>query len=140
MIVTFCGHRDIQLYENTKQKLYSCCEELIKQGATEFLLGGYGIFDSTAAKVVMELQSIYPHIKSILVVPYINRSFDRFLYDESIYPPLEKTPLRFAISKRNEWMVNKCDVLVCYISHTYGGAYTTYLYAQKKKKTIINLY
>lgn len=61
------------------------------------------------------------------------------LYDSIIYPPIENTPPKFAIIKRNEWMVNKSDLIIAYVNRSYGGAYKSFAYAEKKKKTIINL-
>ena len=61
------------------------------------------------------------------------------LYDYSLYPPIEKTPLKFAISKRNKWIVNEADLIIAYVSRNYGGAYSALKYAEKLKKKIINL-
>ena len=36
-------------------------------------------------------------------------------------------------------MVKKADYVVAYVSHRWGGAYTTYKYAQRKGKEIFNL-
>lgn len=102
MIVTFCGHGDETYPDEIRIMLSDTIEELIIQGADKFLLGGYGNFDLMAATAVKSLKKKYPYIKSILVVPYINRGFDKELYDYSEYPPLENTPKRFAILKRNE--------------------------------------
>ena len=139
MIVTFCGHGDRYYDAVTEEKLYLCLEKLISEGAKEFLLGGYGRFDYLAAHTVKHLKKIHPHITSTLVIPYIHRTYDNTIYDGSVYPPMESVPKRYAISKRNEWMIQKCDVLVCYIAHTHGGAYKTYEYCIRKKKMIINL-
>ena len=139
LIVTFCGHGDILYSDNTKEELYTQIENLIIQGADKFLLGGYGNFDLLAAHTVKDLKNKYPHINSSLVIPYINRSYNQSFYDETVYPPLENVPLRYAISKRNQWMIENCDILICYVYHSWGGAYTTYSYAKKKNKTIINL-
>lgn len=139
MIVTFCGHKDDIYKKDTEEKLYEILEELIKKGANEFLLGGYGSFDSLAAVTVRNLKKKYPDIKSVLVIPYINRECDEFLYDCSWYPDLENVPKRFAISKRNECMVNKSDVVVAYVQYGYGGALNTLEYAKRKGKEIINL-
>lgn len=139
MIVTFCGHGDEIYPDEIRKKLNDTIEELILQGADEFLLGGYGKFDQMAATAVEAQKKKYPHIKSVLVVPYINRSFDKELYDYSEYPPLENTPKRFAILKRNEYMVNRSDIIIAYISHNWGGAAKTFDYALRKKKKMINL-
>jgi len=140
MVVSFCGHGEVGYSDEIREKLYSIIEDLIKQGADEFLLGGYGSFDLMAAHTVKALKEKYPHIESVLVVPYINRGFDKDLYDCSEYPPIENVPKRFAILKRNEWMVKNADVIVAYISHDWGGAAKTLSYARRKKKRIINIF
>ena len=140
MVVSFCGHGNVQYSDEIRESLYTIIEDLIKQGADEFLLGGYGSFDLMAAHTVKSLKEKYPHIESVLVVPYINRGFDKDLYDCSEYPPLENVPMRFAILKRNEWMVRSADVIVAYISHDWGGAAKTLSYASHKKKRIINIF
>ena len=61
------------------------------------------------------------------------------LYDEIVYPELESVPWKFAISKRNEWMVEQADIVIAFVDHDWGGAATTLQYAKRKKKTIINL-
>lgn len=139
MIVTFCGHGDETYPDEIRKKLNDTIEELIRQGANEFLLGGYGNFDKIAATAVKAQKKKYPYIKSVLVVPYINRGFDNELYDYSEYPPLESTPKRFAILKRNEYMVNRSDIVIAYVSHSWGGAAKTFDYALRKKKKMINL-
>ncbi|MGN1208076.1 MAG: hypothetical protein ACI4TI_01255 [Christensenellales bacterium] len=40
-------------------------------------------------------------------------------YDSSIYPDLEECHYKQAITKRNERMIDNCDVLVCHIENTF---------------------
>ncbi|MEG1529959.1 MAG: hypothetical protein RR405_06335, partial [Clostridia bacterium] len=54
------------------------------------------------------------------------------LYDEIIYPELEEVPYKFAISKRNEWMVDNADLVIAFVNHHFGGAYSTLQYAKRK--------
>ena len=139
MIVTFCGHKEWYPNEAEKARLLTVIRELIVEGADKFYLGGYGRFETEAAVAVRELKKEYPHIHSILVIPYIDREFDPALYDESLYPPIENVPYRFAISKRNEWMVMQADVVVSGVTHRWGGAAETLNYARRKKKRVISL-
>jgi uncharacterized phage-like protein YoqJ len=135
--VTFCGHSDC--YEpGIKSWLQEQIEKAITQGAEEFLLGGYGGFDNLAATVVWEFKSKYPQIQSILVLPYLDRKVASDKYDSTTYPPLETVPKRYAISRRNQWMVEQADVVIAYVTHGWGGAAKTLEYAKRKKKTIIN--
>lgn len=139
--VTFCGHRTIAPSNSKiiRERLYEILERLIREGATEFLLGGYGTFDYLCAKAVFDLKEKYPHIISVLVIPYIDMDYDRSLYDISEYPPIENVPRKFAILKRNEYMVRKADVVVSYVEFSFGGAAKTLQYAKRKKKNIISV-
>lgn len=75
MTVTFCGHGNVIYTDGIRKKLNGTVEELIMQGAEEFLLGGYGNFDLMAAYTVKSFKRKYPDIKSVLVVPYIKQEF-----------------------------------------------------------------
>lgn len=137
MIVTFCGHREVQEPEKVRKWLNETIEGLILDGADCFYLGGYGSFDVMAADIVRELKQKYPYIRSVLVMPYLDREYDMTGYDESIYPPLENVPRRYAISKRNEYMVDKADVVVAYVVYGFGGASKTLRYSERKRKRIL---
>ena len=141
MIVTFCGHRDVYSSEDRlRQWLKETVRELISRGADKFYLGGYGAFDRLSASVVRELRTDHPDIESVLVLAYLDRTLDeldRATYDRTAYPPLEKFPKRFAIVRRNEWMVDASDVVVSGVTHDWGGAYRTLKYAEKRGKEII---
>ena len=88
MKVTFCGHRDVINREAVEEWLRSVCVDLIINGADEFYLGGYGNFDHMCAAVIRELKRANPHIRLVLVLPYLNSSMLTVGYDETVYPPL----------------------------------------------------
>ena len=138
MIVTFCGHAQISQSEKIEKWLYAVTQKLIEQGATTFYLGGYGAFDSLAASVLRMQKKQHPQIELILVLAYLNTGRNTSGYDSTVYPPLETTPRRFAISHRNRWMVESADVVVAYVLHDWGGAATTLRCARQKKKQIIS--
>lgn len=135
--VTFCGHAELAAPDAVRAWLAETGESLISQGAVTFYLGGYGAFDRMAASVVREKKRQHPHIESVLVLPYLDREMDASVYDATVYPPLESIPRRFAISKRNEWMVDVSDVVIACVVHDWGGAAKTLAYAKRKKKRII---
>ena len=138
MIITFCGHSEISTSESLRKWLQNTVSELIRQGADTFYLGDYGDFDRLSASVVREMKTIHPQIISVLVIPYLDRKVNTEEYDCTTYPPLELVPRRFAISKRNEWMIDQSDVVVAYVTHDWGGAAATLSYAVRKKKIIRN--
>ena len=111
-------------------------------------LGGYGDFDEICARACRELKQEYDDIEVVYVTPYISLSEQAKikemqsygLCDTSIYPPIENVPLRFAISKKNEWMMTNADLIIAYVNRSYGGAYKSLQVAKRKKKKIINIY
>ena len=112
-----------------------------------FYLGGYGDFDHICASICRELKKDFSNIELVYVTPYIDvsrqakmkRMIDDGLYDSSVYPPIERAPLKFSITKRNEWMMSEADVVIAYVNRNYGGAYTALKAAMLKKKKIINI-
>lgn len=137
MKVTFCGHSQVAQTDEVRSWLRDSLEMLIKEGADTFYLGGYGEFDHMAASLLREAKKSHPHLVMTLVLPYLDSTLDASGYDGTLYPPLEKVPRRFAISKRNQWMASEADVTVAYVVHGWGGAAQTLLCAQRKKKRII---
>lgn len=137
MTVTFCGHAQVENEAAVCIWLDETILKLCREGAKEFLLGGYGHFDALAASAVYRAKAQFGDILSILVLPYPDREFDPAFYDGSVYPPLEHVPRRYAISRRNQWMVERADIVVAYVSHHWGGAAKTYAYAIKKEKQVI---
>ena len=76
--------------------------------------------------------------------PYLDKSYSKlelakYYYDDVIFPPIENIPRKFAISKRNEWMVNEADLVIAFVTYSWGGAAKTLEYSKRKKKRIINL-
>ena len=117
MNITFCGHSQVENSRDVTDWLLIITQKLIEQGGKTFYLGGYGEFDSLAASVLREKKKLYPQIELILVLPYLHTSKEILEYDDTIYPPLESVPPRYAISKRNQWMVDISDVVVAYYQY-----------------------
>ena len=146
MIITFCGHSNFKANKNDEIILLNLLEEISKGKPIDFYLGGYGNFDLFVKNCVKKFKANHPNVNVIFVTPYLNKWLDNrkdYLkreYDKIVYPEIESVPLKFAILKRNEWMVNQADYLICYVSTHYGGAYNTLLYAHKHNKPYINLY
>jgi uncharacterized phage-like protein YoqJ len=146
MIVTFCGHSQYTGSVEDEQKIISLLTKIIGDSHAELYLGGYGSFDAFALKCGKKYQEKHPRTRLIFVTPYItidyqknHLNYQKELYDDILYPNLEKVPLKFAISYRNRWMIEQADHVVAYIDHDFGGAYQTYKHAKRKKKPIFNL-
>ena len=146
MIVVFCGHSDFQKTEEYEEKLLRILEREVGDKVAEMYLGGYGGFDGFAYYCCKKYKETHPDVSLLLITPYMTLDHQmRYLntqmaqYDGIIYPEIEDKPLRFAISYRNKWMVEKADLVVAYVTHSFGGAYATYAYAERKGKLIINI-
>lgn len=145
MIVTFCGHRNIFLQNDEEKRLEEELRKILKESPdTVFYLGDYGQFDALCNHTLCGLQKEYPLFRRVFVTPYRDPEYAHFqyvndYYDEVVYPFSDKVVKRFAISKRNEWMVNEADLVIAYVDHGYGGAAKTFEYAVRKKKKYVNL-
>ena len=151
IIITFCGHSSVPNKEETMRKLVQQLTGVVSEIPAEqciiFYCGGYGDFDYCAEKATLEIKKAFPRrdIKRFYITPYIDDSHKERLndmekrFDGTVYPPLESVPLKFAISKRNEWMIDQADVFVSGVTHDWGGGATTLKYAERKKKRIISV-
>ena len=144
MIVTFCGHRDFVETAEAENQLTMFLEKYARENVRLVCYnGGYGNFDYFAAKCVQRMQEQYSNIRNCLVLPYIDQPFLQRIeifknhFDETIYPPLESVPRKYAIIRRNEWMVDSADIVIAYVTYSWGGAARTLEYAKRKNKNII---
>ena len=148
MTITFIGHSSLNIDNDLSNKIQETIKNIIaEESSVVFYCGGYGDFDLHCAEICRRLKTRIPDCEIVFITPYITLSqqekikcfLESDLYDSVIYPPLENIPLRFAISKRNEWMISESDVVIAYVSHSVGGAYKSLEYARRKKKKIFNL-
>ena len=119
----FFGHRDVT--HDIRAKLQSIIEQLItEEHITSFYVGHQGQFDSMVYSVLKNLKKSYPQMSYSVVLAYMPDEHIFELYGEdTIYPEgLETVPKRFAISKRNDWLIAHSCVVVCYVYRTWGGA------------------
>lgn len=136
MVITFCGHSEIQDVEAVRNWTSEAIDSVLSAGAKTFLLGGYGAYDQLCAELLRKKKAEYPDIEIILVLPYLDSKMDRSRYDDTVYPPIENAPKRYAILKRNEWMVDQADAVIAYVTHDWGGASKTLSYANRHKKLV----
>ena len=145
MIISFCGHSAFRENNEIQKDLLNLLEKEINGKEVVFYLGGYGNFDGFARKCCTLYKEKHSNAKLIFITPYLGKWLDErkdYLtsqYDEIIYPDIENTPPKFAISKRNEWIVEKSDLIIAYVELHFGGAYNSLIHAKRKNKRFINL-
>ena len=95
-------------------------------GSLQFYLGGYGDFDRLCLSVLRELKKEFSNIELLFITPYLDKNYSKLefakdYYDAIIFPPIENVPRKFAILKRNEWMVNSADLVIAYVTYSLGA-------------------
>ena len=141
-VCVFFGHKTAP--EKIKVVLRSTIIDLIEnKNVDSFYVGNNGAFDYMVKESLKSIKKDYPHIKYSVVLAYLPKEKDEFDcrdYSDTIYPEgLEKTPRRFAISKRNTWMVNRADFVITYVVHNFGGAAQFKALAERQNKIVINV-
>ncbi len=145
MIITFCGHSQIAQDDCLFERTLSAIMQSVKEEVVCFYLGGYGDFDNIALRACKKYKESHPTVRIVFVTPYLsqrylkNREVVLKRYDEVVFPEIENVLPRFAILKRNEWMVKKADFVIAYVNYGWGGAANTLAYAFKQKKPFLNL-
>lgn len=145
MIITFCGHSNCLFNDDIKKQLKTILgNKIIKNPTCKFYLGGYGDFDELCLRTLRELKHDFHTIEILFITPYLDKNYSKLEfaknhYDDIIFPPIESVPRKFAILKRNEWMVEQADLVIAYVMYSWGGAAKTLEYAKRKKKRIINI-
>ena len=137
----FFGHREVT--HNIRDKLTAIIEKLIAEdGVTEFYVGHQGQFDNMVYSVLKELKAKYPQIRYTVVLAYMPDEYIKEVYGEdTLFPDgLESVPKKFAISKRNDWMIQQSGVVVCYVYKVTGGAAKFREKCFKKKLKVIDIF
>lgn len=137
---TFFGHRDAP--SHIKPLLRAAIIELIERCAVDcFYVGKQGAFDAMVRSVFSELRPIYPGVRFYVVLERMPGKETNIIDSEwTILPEgIELAPPRFAILKRNEWMLSASDYAITYVVHSFGGAARFEEMAIKRGKTVVRL-
>lgn len=139
MVCTFFGHRDC--VELDKRRVYEAIEGAINEGAEVFLVGNQGRFDRVAYSCLKQLRKSYPQIRISVVLSRLPVMRDAVLDEEdTVFPEfVDNVPPQYAIDRRNRWMVDKADLVICYIQRPWGGAYKFADLAARQGKAVRNL-
>ena len=142
MTVTFFGHRNTP--DSVQPILKKTLIQLIvNEDADTFYVGNEGSFDRMVYGTLKELRKIYPFIEYKVVLAYLTkRKSDYYTVEpaDTLFPDeLLKTPLKFAVSKRNEIMLKLADTVVMYACSA-GSTLNLKALAEDRGKRVIKLY
>ena len=138
MMCTFLGHHDVQ--SNIREALKKVIIELIQNGVNEFVVGNNGKFDFYAQEILFELQNRGEKINISIALSHIDEESLTNNQGFTVFPDvLEKCLPRFAISKRNDWMIKKSQIAVVYLAQNFSNTSKWVEKAKRRKLKIINI-
>ena len=118
-IVSFIGHRHEWHCLNVEHKFFLTLQELIKEGYDTFYVCSQGYFDKLSGLFLSTLKKTNSHIKIFKILSSYswNTSKNKLpdFYSGSILPSLENYFYKQKITKRNEWIVDSSEVIVCHV-------------------------
>ena len=135
---TFFGHRDCP--ETIRPKLRATLKNLITEHNIDmFYVGNQGRFDALVRSVLRELQEEYPHIRYAVVLAYMPQKVSEDYSDTMLPEGIESVYPRYAITWRNNWMLQHSDYVVAYVIHSWGGAAQFIKKATSQHKSIVHI-
>lgn len=147
MTAAFAGHR--MIFEDlVKDKLFAAIEQAHNEGYTNFLVGTHGKFDALAANLCVALADKHKDVTVQLIVTSVTSANNYKQYCQlqknvctTIFD-VEETHYKRRIGLSNKYMVDNCDMLICYVDlcRFNSGAAATLSYATKVGKTIRNIF
>lgn len=147
--VSFFGHRKITGSIDIEQRLDSIIRELMRtKEYVEFLVGRNGEFDTLVSSVIRRSMAVldYGNASHILVLPYQTAdyksnadAYKTYYTDIEICEVSCSAHFRAAIGLRNRAMVERSDMVVCYVERRSGGAYDAMLYAESIGRNTLNI-
>lgn len=138
---TFFGHKDTPPAVADKLRL-SLIDLIENKNVDTFYVGNQGNFDRIVYQTLRHLKTQYPHIHYAVVLAYLPVKQTDCCFDyetDTLFPDeLERTHPKYAISKRNHWLVEHSSYALTYVIAA-GGAKQYKELAERKGLVVINL-
>lgn len=139
-------------YIKFDNKLIDAVFSLPREGCTTFYCGMAMGFDIIAAEAVVLLKKSLKDqkIKLVCVIPFRGQAqkyteewrkrFNEVLCCADEIMCLSDDYYRGCFQKRNEYMIDRSDIVITWFDGKKGGTANTLKYAEKKQKRIVNLF
>lgn len=147
--VTFIGHRHIDKFFPIEEKVEQTVRKLINEKVyVDFLVGRNGDFDQIVSSVILNVKKkvFSANASLIWIMPYETaeyrnnaESFEKYYDEIELCNESACAHFNSAIQLRNRYMIDRADLLICFVKKE-GGAYQTMKYAIKTGKKVINIY
>ena len=155
MNICFIGHRKIW-GGDVRDRLKRVVEDEIRGGGEFFTMGTHGDFDRMALGVCREMREKFKGIRIEVVLTSLKVLKKEIVFDdeygtqfvvpysdvETIMYDIEEEHFKRQIIVSNQKMIDRCDVLICFVDERKkrSGARLAFEYAKKKGLKIINLF
>ncbi len=146
--VSFFGHREVDHFRDVERQVEKLVQKLMEErDYVDFLVGRNGDFDQIAASAVRRVKEHYPAKSSLIwVMPYKTaeyrenmKAYDQYYDEVEACPESDGSHPKAAYQIRNRSMVDRSDLVICYVTCKHGGAYQTMQYAESIGKSCINI-
>lgn len=147
--VSLFGHRELSDALEIERRLDKLIRELIcTKDYVEFLVGRNGEFDTLVSSVIRRVMKDYDYgnASHILVLPYLTAeyisnsdSFRDYYSDVEVCEQSAAAHFKSSIQIRNRNMIDRSDLVICYVEQKSGGAYKALQYAEIRKISVINI-
>jgi hypothetical protein len=136
---TFFGHRDAP--KSLEPVLRDTLLDLIENHAVQtFYVGSQGAFDAMVRRQLSALEKTHG-IRYYVVLAYLPQKHGLSEQDaHTLFPEgLELVPPRYAICRRNLWMLEQSRFVVTYVRRDVGGAARFKCLAEKKGRIVFTV-
>lgn len=155
--VCFTGHRPEKLnfsegddrFKTFRNLLFKVVNRLCELGYTQFISGMARGFDMWAAEAVCRLKTIEKSVSLVCAVPFPDQAkswkpeekarWEAILNESDETANICDRYTRDCFHRRNRYMVDNSEVVVCLYDGTKGGTAYTVDYALKKGKIVIQI-
>lgn len=133
------GHADAP--DSLKSALEEAVIKISKENNNvEFLVGNNGNFDFLTQSTIEKLKNEGIKINYKIILSRIDECPLNRCYEQSIFPEALATAIpRYAISKRNDWIIKNSDIAICYVSRIATNSFKTLSRLKKRGVEVINL-
>ncbi len=143
------GHRRLDRPCLVEEQLLRILKDLFsKHEFLSFLVGRNGDFDLLAAATVRRAMQMYGKERAelVLILPYPTaewqknqQAFLNYYGEVELCDASCNAFYKGAIQTRNRKMVERSDLVVCWVEREVGGAFQTIRYAKTQGKAVLNL-
>lgn len=152
MTCAFTGHRQIlpEHRDALSELIRVSIAHAYDLGCRRFITGGAVGFDTAAARELIRFRIFHPDISLSVYVPYIGQdsewgeeqrnTYNYVLSNANEVKYISENYSKQCMKKRNQAMVDDCDILIAYVYKDRSGSSQTVRMAEELGREIRNLY